>query len=587
MTDMADYAKVIQTAVRAFLTKKRKQIATPKNLCCPITLDLFQYPVVAADGVTYEHQAFLTFVEGVLRFPTKGPLGETLANAQLVPNRSIQDLCNEFRDEHGMPIPKYMVTFSAQVQTATPVVQPRAIYQPTTTFYQIMRGNMALGDLFKTDGFLDEIRKPGLVMILNVCSSLRGFLFSASSLVPKATLINEIVRTFPDNADQIVIMLDDPDFIKHLTGAGLDCVINSFGFQRTTGNVQFKIKCVHMHLPLAVTIRDEYGEFPLSVKRSDTTENIYARVAKHRSLLKLGDEVLLLTEPLRNYKIKNGCVIDNVLRYQFRPQMAMGSDEFQIFVKTIPDVVIDNNTTLILIVKSSDTILALKNKFLDKICNNDVFKQHQDVRIMLRGLQLENDETILSDIGICADDTISALPRLLGGGPKGVKKHAKFEKTHALRAKLQYTVTSQPLLNSSVSEVCNQISQPNFIATAIANMSVEQINSLDAIANQCSRSNTLTKAVIPEFAPIYKQIEQQVALAQNSMKAIEAAVELAMVDSYWVGSTGMNTDDFYASIEDRKKTLHDETQRIEIEAEVVRRVRAAAHIDDIDMAPLG
>ena len=307
MADIANYANVIQKAVRSFLTKKHGFLATPKNLCCPITLELFKYPVVAADGVTYEHQAILTFIGQMSRFPVKGPLGEMLVNAQLVPNRSIQDLCNEFRDDHGLSIPKYMVTFSAQVATpsaeiATPVVQPRAVFQPTTTFYHIMRDNMALGDLFKTDGFLNEIRKPGLVKILNVCVSLRGFLFSATSLVPKATLINEIVRTFPDNADQIVIMLDDPDFIKHLTGAALDCVINSLGFQRTTGNVQSKINCVHKHLPLAVTIRDEYGEFQISVKRSYNAEKIYAMVAEHRSLLKFGDEILHLVEPLRNHK---------------------------------------------------------------------------------------------------------------------------------------------------------------------------------------------------------------------------------------------------------------------------------------------
>jgi hypothetical protein len=206
---------------------------------------------------------------------------------------------------------------------------------------------------------------------------------------------------------------------------------------------------------------------------------------------------------------------------------------------------------------------------------------------MFRGVQLENDETTLSDISIDGENnTISALPRLRGGAPKGVKKHAKGEKTHMLRARLHYTVTSQPLLNSSVSDVCSNISQPDFIATTIANMSVAQINSLDAIANDCNRANMLTKAIIPEFAPLYKQIQQQVVLAQNSLKAIEEAVELAMVESYWSG-VGMNTDDFYELIADRKKTLSDEARQIDMEAEVVRRVRAAAAHDDVDMAARG
>jgi hypothetical protein len=97
----------------------------------------------------------------------------------------------------------------------------------------------------------------------------------------------------------------------------------------------------------------------------------------------------------------------------------------------------------------------------------------------------------------------------------------------------------------------------------------------------------LTKAVVPEFAPLYKQIQEQVVLAHNSMKAIEEAVELAMVDFCWEGTVGMNTTGFYESIEDRKKTLSDEARQIDIEAEVVRRVRAAAAHDDVDMAARG
>jgi hypothetical protein len=325
-----------------------------------------------------------------------------------------------------------------------------------------------------------------------------------------------------------------------------------------------------------VTIRDEYGEFQLSVKRSDDTKNIYARAAKHRSLLKLGDEILLLTECMGNYDIKNGSVIDNVLRHQFRPQMAMGSDEFQIFVKTIPDVVEGHKETLVLVVKASDTILSLKNKFLDKICTNDIFKQHQDVRIIFQGVQLVNNVTILSDIGICADDTIIALPRLLGGAKKGCKKQTKRERMHALVAKVHYSTTQTPMAHPSVSGLCQSICVEDYIPTRIANMSLAEITALDDVAQECKRSTVLIKTITPELIPEYKQLELQKAAIENSLAVIQEAMDLAMTQTYWKDACGIDTNPFYEAVSERRAAL-------ELEAEVSRRVSAVG-LRDRDVA---
>jgi hypothetical protein len=252
--------------------------------------------------------------------------------------------------------------------------------------------------------------------------------------------------------------------------------------------------------------------------------------------------------------------------------MAMGSDEFQIFVKTIPDVVEGHKETLVLVVKASDTILSLKNKFLDKICTNDIFKQHQDVRIIFQGVQLVNNVTILSDIGICADDTIIALPRLLGGAKKGCKKQTKHEKMNILVAKMHYSTTQKQMAHPSVAGLCQNICMENYIQTRIDSMNLAQITALDDVAQECKRSPTLMKAITPVFIPEYKQLELQKVAIENSLAAIQEAMELTMTQAYWKDTCGLDTNPFYDAVSERRSAL-------ELEAEVSRRVAAVAPND--------
>lgn len=67
----------------------------PNRLLCPITFQLFEDPVVATDGHTYERAAILRCISSSQRSPlTRDPL---ISN-QLVPTRLVKDMADEVRD---------------------------------------------------------------------------------------------------------------------------------------------------------------------------------------------------------------------------------------------------------------------------------------------------------------------------------------------------------------------------------------------------------------------------------------------------------------------------------------------------------
>ena len=70
----------------------------PRQLCCPITLELMSDPVVAADGHTYERAA----IERVFSETTspRSPItGAVLPSRSLFPNVAVRSMCREFGDD--------------------------------------------------------------------------------------------------------------------------------------------------------------------------------------------------------------------------------------------------------------------------------------------------------------------------------------------------------------------------------------------------------------------------------------------------------------------------------------------------------
>ena len=66
-------------------------------LVCPLSLEIFQDPVIAADGHSYERREIeLWFARGKTTSPKTN---EELPNAFLVPNRHLKAMCQQFLDE--------------------------------------------------------------------------------------------------------------------------------------------------------------------------------------------------------------------------------------------------------------------------------------------------------------------------------------------------------------------------------------------------------------------------------------------------------------------------------------------------------
>ena len=76
--------------------------APPRNLCCPITLDLMADPVIAMDGHTYERSA----IELVLKKekPVSPCTSLPLQNRTLIPNVAIRSMCISWREKTHAPI---------------------------------------------------------------------------------------------------------------------------------------------------------------------------------------------------------------------------------------------------------------------------------------------------------------------------------------------------------------------------------------------------------------------------------------------------------------------------------------------------
>ena len=197
-------------------------------------------------------------------------------------------------------------------------------------------------------------------------------------------------------------------------------------------------------------------------------------------------------------------------------------------------------------------------------------------RLVFAGRQTADLGTISSH-NIQTGNKIHVNMWMHGGAKKGVKKVTKQEKLHLLKAKVHYTTSQLNMADPQVPALCHAIAQPNYISSVIANMNMQQITDLDNAAQDCSRTAQLTNAIAPELVPQYKQLKAQKAAIENSLKAIEEAVDLGMTEDYWRGTTGVNADAFYGAIENRLGHL---TEQDRINAAIARGVASAAQAAD-------
>ena len=68
----------------------------PESLCCPISMELMQHPVMAADGNTYDRSSIEDWFS---RGKKTSPLtGAPLAHLGLTPNNLVRSMVSEYRD---------------------------------------------------------------------------------------------------------------------------------------------------------------------------------------------------------------------------------------------------------------------------------------------------------------------------------------------------------------------------------------------------------------------------------------------------------------------------------------------------------
>jgi len=71
----------------------------PHSYQCPITMEVMQKPVVAADGHTYERDAIASW----FAMNSTSPMtGEPLLNTTLIPNHSLQSAISDFQERRGL-----------------------------------------------------------------------------------------------------------------------------------------------------------------------------------------------------------------------------------------------------------------------------------------------------------------------------------------------------------------------------------------------------------------------------------------------------------------------------------------------------
>ena len=69
----------------------------PDALVCPITTEIYEDPVMAADGFSYERRAIESWLGRGKR--TSPKTNEEMPHTFLIPNRDLKAMCQEFLDD--------------------------------------------------------------------------------------------------------------------------------------------------------------------------------------------------------------------------------------------------------------------------------------------------------------------------------------------------------------------------------------------------------------------------------------------------------------------------------------------------------
>ena len=452
--------------------------------------------------------------------------------------------------QHSASLPASTVAHTTPPAQRVPQRQPprtRETLQVRDCF------NMSLADIMKHEHFLSNLRKPGLVRILNLLQAMQPgrHLYIGSS---KDDLIDAIVtRSAPALPVAVTKLLNDNGFLDQLTVHGLDLIQSSLGW-RNDGNHAAKKNCILQHLPLDITIADEFGTYQKQITRAQTVCEFLANAHNNRHRVSVDGgyvETRDLRASLGSLGFNDGCTVSITNRYNHEEAMAaMGSNDMQIFVKNL------QKRDVTFIVQPSMNIATLRVMVFEdaRVPLPEGVSGPGDLRLLFGGKQLEDDKKIL-DYNITKESTLHLVQRVRGGAPKGVRKVTKQEKLHKVRAAAQYSVT-QYQLHQGMDQVCQQIAQGAYINATLASLNLQQLEALNNDCKDITRNDRVGPAIITHLVPQVAQLEMEKERINNSIQALKDSFEIAMVENYFQANA-MDTEPFYEALEIRLSTERD------------------------------
>ena len=575
-------AKTIQKAIKEFLQKKHENLdlVTPSNFKCPITLELFEHPVVASDGNTYEYDSILRIINTTRQSPLTG---QRLDSKTLVPNLNLRSEVMEFRQHHKLKIPaNFYIVNSAPTLSSAPWTPTRSLHSiPDRTTFD---------ELFKIDGFLNEIRKPGLCLLAQM---VNPDIWTISVENSKPNLIHRIMNRDPDINDtgfkEIVTKLLDVEngILPHMLNAALDRLLRSMGVENK-GNQMHKIKSVKYNLPITLNINLDGDQYPLTVTRKMTTEQVFGMVNFKKYIIKHDDYVYIARicidtgthQKLSDYDMKHCDIITMTPRLPAAVQLPMydrSSGGIQVFVRPAW-----SSISMQLIVQNYTTIATFKQMIFAHAMVTSHFMQDETLRLenlklVFRGRQLENlDETLESylhpdpdhDVGVgrmvgmqVNDITFQLQFTNQGGMPKkGIKKISKDEKVFTLRSRVEYITRDA---SSDVMNIVMGITrQENFIQNTIENMtSVDDTKALHEALLSVNRNEKIAELITPFLIPQIRIMRQEIETREQAIEQVEATIEHAYAKEFY-GASGYTMSDLSYMVEEHLNTLQ-EQQRVQ------------------------
>jgi hypothetical protein len=183
----------------------------------------------------------------------------------------------------------------------------------------------ALDQLFAFDGFLNQIERAGLALILSKLQELNPY------LNPDSRSKEEWIRSVlsycsghPIDIDTATRLLDHTSLMIYMSKTALELIARSFG-HRTTGTMDELQRYVSCHLPITINVTDDFGQVPITINRCSSIYEVYAKISFSRNMLTVPnhfggmEDVYLEAVNMSLFRgLKHGSNVQFELRSQFR-----------------------------------------------------------------------------------------------------------------------------------------------------------------------------------------------------------------------------------------------------------------------------